>query len=119
MKLQHIAAAILLSAAIVTPLSVFAQDATPAATATATPKAKKEKKAAAKTLPIKGEVKAVDKTAKTFTVGETVLTVSDSTKFTGVTFDTLAVGTKVTGSYTKDGDKNDAVSVKVAADKKK
>ncbi len=112
-NLKNIAAALLVTVALAAPMSVKAADDTTTsgttAAATATPKAKKPK-----TLPIKGAVKAVDKTASTFTVGETTLTVSDTTKFSGGKFDDLAVGTKVTGSYTKDGDKNNAVSVTIA-----
>ena len=121
MKVKHLLAAILLSAAIAAPLSVSAQDAPAAAAtpaATATPKAKKQK--SDKVTPITGKVASVDKTAKTFKVGEHTFTVTDSTKWEGtLTLDTLTEGTKVTVTYTKDGANNDATDVKAAASKKK
>jgi hypothetical protein len=120
-KLQNISAALLLTVALAAPLSLNAQDTTtsgsaaPAAAATATPKAKKAKS----TPPINGNVSAVDKTAKTFTVGSHTFTVADSTKFQGGTFDDLAVGTKVSVKYTVDGANNDATSVKISKAKTK
>ena len=115
MKLQNIAAALLLSAALAAPLSVKAADATdttPAA-ATATPKPKKAPKAP---QPVSAVVSAVDKTAKTFKAGTHTFTVTDSTKLEDdLTLDSLVVGTtKVTVAYTKDGDTNTATDVKAA-----
>ena len=112
-KLHTIVAALLLSAAIAAPVSVKAAD-TATATASATPKKAKA------TPPVTGKVASVDKTAKTFKVGEHTFTVSDTTKWEGdLTLDTLKEGTKVTVTYTKDGTTNNATDVKAAATKAK
>ncbi len=118
-KLTTIVAALLVSVAFAAPMTMKAADATAAASpaASATPKAKKAKT----TPPVSGKVAAVDKTAKTFTVGKTVFTVTDATKWDdSLTLDTLVVGTtKVTVTFTKSGDTNTATEVKAQAAKKK
>lgn len=115
MKLHIIAAALLVSVALVAPQGLKAQDTTSTtAAATATPKPKKAKP----TPPITGKVVSVDATAKTFKVGTHTFTVTDSTKWEGdLTLATLKEGTKVTVTYTKDGDTYTATDVKAAAAK--
>lgn len=113
-KLYTVVAALLLSAAIAAPVSVRAAET---ATASATPK---KAKAAKPTPPVTGKVASVDKTAKTFKVGEHTFTVTDATKWEGdLTLDTLKEGSKVTVSYTKAGKDYDATDVKAAAAKAK
>ena len=76
---------------------------------------------AEKPIPYKGTVSAVDKEKKTFTFtekkGDRVFVVTDKTKILNTatkkpaTFDDIAVGAYLTGSYLKDGDALDAYSV--------
>ena len=90
-----------------------APSATPAAAEAA---AKKEKP-----VPYSGVVASVDKDKKTFTFtekkGDRVFVVTDKTKILNTvtkkpaTFDDIAVGAYLTGSYLKDGDALDAYSV--------
>ena len=133
-KLQNISAAFLAIAALAAPFSLNAADSTSTATTTNTP-AKTEasvpaanaaapaaKTAKVSSLPFKGSVVAIDKTAKTFSIGTKVVrvfAVTDKTKLingkAAATFADLAIGTQVTGAYTKTADgKLDAVSVKIS-----
>jgi hypothetical protein len=93
-----------------------------------TPKAaeKAEKKTeAGKPIPLYGDVAAVDKAAKTFSIthkkGDTVYVVTADTKITKkgapATFDDIAVGAYVKGSYAKTGDKNVTHTLKVGEEK--
>jgi len=76
---------------------------------------------AAKPIPYTGTVAAVDKEKKTFTFaekkGDRVFVVTDKTKILdkatkqAKTFDDIAVGVYLTGSYVKDGDTLNAYSV--------
>jgi len=100
------------------PLATQAADATDktAAPAAADAGAKKDKP-----IPYTGTVSAVDKDKKTFTFtekkGDRVFAVTDKTKILDKatkqpkTFDDIAVGVYLTGSYVKDGDTLNAYSV--------
>jgi hypothetical protein len=110
---------ILVLSLIISGLSFTAQaveapaKATPAAADAA---AKKEKP-----IPYSGTVSAVDKDKKTFSFteksGERVFVVTDKTKILNTatkkpaTFEDIAVGAYLTGSYLKDGDTLNAYSV--------
>ena len=133
-KLQTLAASFIASVALAAPFGLNAADNTPGNNTNTPAKieipsnAKKaEKPAAEKTssLPYQGHIVAVDKTAKTFSLGKKevrVFSVTDSTKVTKgdavATLNDLAVGDKVTGAYNKiAGGKLEAVSVKIGKDK--
>jgi len=95
----------------------LAADVTPA-TPPATPEKKADAKKPAKSpsVPYKGEIKAADNLAKTFTIGERVFGVTSTTKIEKAgqpaVFADLKVGEKVTGSYKKTADgKLEAASV--------
>jgi len=84
-----------------------------AADAPAAPKTTK-----ARPLPFHGEVKAVDATAKTFTLGEHTYTVTSKTVIskagTPGVFDDIKAGVSVTGSYRKgEGDKLEVSTLKI------
>ena len=96
-------------AVLTTPI-VRAADAKPAA-------ADAKKPAAAKPLPFTGKLAAVDKQAKTITVGERVFQITSETKITKAnkpaTLEDGVVGEEVAGSYkTSDGGKLEAGSVR-------
>jgi len=133
-KLQTITAAFIASVALAAPFGLNAADntpnnntKTPAKTEAASSAKKVEKPVAEKTssLPYQGHIVAVDKTAKTFSIGKKevrVFSVNDATKVTkgeaAATLNDLAVGDKVTGAYNKAADgKLEAVSVKIGKDK--
>ena len=99
--ITRIAVVALLAAAIGTaPTQVFGEDS------------KKEKSAAAETkqgrLPFHGKIAAVDKKAKTFTVGERTFQITSETRLSKggkpATLDDVTVGEEVGGSYEKADD---------------
>jgi hypothetical protein len=82
-----------------TPLALHAQTNTMAA-----PK----KKAANRTLPFHGKLKAIDNSAKTISIGNETIQITSETKITKLakpaTLADGAVGDDVAGSYRKDAD---------------
>lgn len=94
------------TALMATPAIMRAQDQPsqiPVAAQKSAPAAKKHRH-----LPFHGKIAKVDMTAKTVTVGHTVLHVSSQTRITQngkpATASDLAVGEKISGSYVKDED---------------
>jgi hypothetical protein len=106
----------LLSTAIaVAPTQAWAQDKKKddaAAEGTDAPKGKKKGEG----LPARGKITAIDKTAKTVTVGERVFQVNSETRLMKAgkpaTLDDAAVGEDVGISYKKDGEKLIAISMR-------
>ncbi len=102
MKKQIVLFAIVAATLITVPATVRAEDkpATPGAAEAGTPKPKKN------VVPFKGNVSAVDATAKTVTLASQTLTVTSETKIMKggqpATFADITVGEKVTGQYKKD-----------------
>jgi Domain of unknown function (DUF5666) len=100
----------LLAIAVVgTPVALRAQAATNAVTA--------GKKAAPKTFPFRGNVKAIDNSAKTLSVGKETFQITSETKIIKMgkpaTLADGAAGDMVGGSYHKDADgKLTAISVR-------
>ena len=89
-------------------------------TETANPQASASPGAKAKLLPYRGKVALVDASARTFTVGERTIKVTDQTKITkqgaAATMTEISVGEKVSGSYLKKDDGSlEAKNVKVGA----
>jgi hypothetical protein len=119
LNLSKITALAVFSALLVTsPLAACAQTASatnkPAATSTNVDETKpaKEKSSDSKGkkkksyVPFKGDVSAVDKSAKTFTIGERVFQMTSETKVETADkkpamFDSVTIGQHVTGSYQK------------------
>jgi hypothetical protein len=94
-----------------------------AADSTNAPAGETPKKRANNSLPYHGKVVAVDAAAMTFTIGETTLAITSTTKISKegkpAVFSDITVGENVTGSYKKDADgKNNATSVKIGGAKK-
>ena len=89
-------------------------------TETAIPEASASPAAKAKPLPYRGKVASVDASAKTFTVGNRTIKVTDQTKITkqgaAATMADITVGEKVSGSYWKKDDGSlEAKNIKVGA----
>ena len=106
---------VLLAAAVGASFQGVAADSKPAAAPAAEKKSdtKKQKK-----TPFKGEVKAANQQAKTFTLGERTFAITSETRIekAGVpaTFQEVKVGEKVTGSYvTSPEGRLEAVSIYV------
>ncbi|HLP76400.1 MAG TPA: hypothetical protein VK327_05715 [Candidatus Paceibacterota bacterium] len=83
-------------------------------------KVTREKAGKSGVVPFHGKLKAVDKTAKTVTFGETTVQVTSETKITKdgkpATFDDAVVGENVGGAYKKGDDgKLNAVSLRIGA----
>ena len=91
---------LVLSAALAIPAQINPGGAITNATSSA-----QNTKAQQKLLPFRGKVTAVDKTARTLTVGKRVFNLTKETKLlkgsTDARFEEFAVGDLVTGSYTK------------------
>ncbi len=71
-------------------------------------------------LPLRGKLEAVDNTAKTITIGKTVVNVTSDTKISKngkpATLSDAAVGDEAAVSYRKDADgKYNAVSIRIGA----
>ena len=121
MNRLSITLSILAAFALSAPLSTFAADKGKAAGAAATEKPAAE--GAAKAVPYRGKVAAVDTTAKTFTIkskaSERVFNITDSTKVTkdegAADIAAITAGEEVRGQAVKNGDKWDAVSVMIGA----
>lgn len=102
-------------------VAVFAATVTlPAFAADEKPADKKE--ATAKSTPYRGKVDAVDKQAKTFKINERTFNVTSETKIKKDgkegTFDDVAVGVNVTGSFKEGTDKKlNATTLNVVAAK--
>ncbi len=115
-SLLRIAVLSLLSAAIAfAPAQVNAQDKKKE-DSTAEKDAPKEGKKKGEGLPARGKVTAIDKTAKTVTVGERVFHVTSETRLMKAgkpaTLDDAAVGEDVGIFYKKDGEKMVALSMR-------
>jgi hypothetical protein len=96
-----------------TPVALHAQ----AATNAPAKKASASKTPTTKTIPFRGNIKAIDNTAKTISIGNETIQVTSETKITKAgkpaTLTDGAVGEPVAGAYHKEADgKLDAISVR-------
>jgi Cu/Ag efflux protein CusF len=95
-------------ALIGTPVALRAQTSTNAPTKVKKAAAPKKEKAAPKSIPFHGNIKAIDNTAKTISIGKETIQVTSETKITKAnkpaTLADGAEGDMVAGSYHKDAD---------------
>ena len=117
-KLATLIVAAVLATAIILPVS--AQDAKPADKGKPAEKGKPDEKkpAAPRSLPFRGKVGAVDKTAKTVKVGERTFQITSDTRIVKAgkpaTVDDVSEGEEVGGAYREgDGGKLNLVSLRV------
>jgi hypothetical protein len=118
-KIQILTLALVTAFALGSPLSLSAEEKKAEKPAAKEPVA--EKVAKVVPLPFHGKISAVDAKAKTFSIAgkkaTRVFAVTDQTKITkdgaAAKFEDLAADQEVSGSYSKEGDKLTANSVKI------
>jgi hypothetical protein len=107
-KIHIVMAGLLMATMSLAPVAAIAQDKPEKSKTPPAGGAPDKAAPTTRTLPFNGNVAAVDKDAKTVTVGKQVLHVSSETKLTkgnqSVTVADIAVGDAIAGSYTKGDD---------------